>query len=41
MLIFPALGRLKQENCEFEGNLGFIGKHSLHKSKKFLQIKEK
>jgi hypothetical protein len=31
MLIIPALGGLRQENCKFKASLGYIGGHYLRK----------
>jgi hypothetical protein len=34
MPVIPALGRCKQEDCEFEASLGCIARHCLKKRKK-------
>jgi hypothetical protein len=39
--VIPALRRLRQENCEFEGSLGYITKLYLQKQKRRGRRKER
>jgi hypothetical protein len=39
--VFPVLGRLRQEDCEFQASLGYTERLSLKKKKKKRKEKEK
>jgi hypothetical protein len=38
--VFPALGKLRQENCEFQGNLGYTVGPFLKKKKSISKMKK-
>jgi hypothetical protein len=39
MLVIPAFGRLRQEDCEFEVSLSYITRHCLKKKKNLSEKK--
>jgi hypothetical protein len=37
MLVFPALGRLRQQDLKFNDSLGYTGRHSLKQQKEVIE----